>query len=340
MEEMEGFESHGLEIQAAVLHVLDGRRRSIVMSEETLDLQEPSVGSYVKRMISKCRNDMRVKPGSFLEGSPFAQEMERYFRRECSLPEFSAAVLRETVSYLEKEEAASFDVLAADYRMDDIPYVAFVFLELQDTVSHMTDVSEGKLTNTIVSGSPVLPQVNKKPASFACVNMLSKQIGFTDETKWKDGASVLKDRLLHAKAGVSRKEVVESVKEIACEVAEEYHDDETIVLSRMKESIAETVKEGLPLSTDDLAEAVFSEAPEMSAAFIRKARERELPETTELPKASVTQSMRRQRISTDTGIEISFPASYFRKKEFIEFVTRPDGTISIEIKQVGRITNK
>ena len=38
----------GLEIQAAVLHVLDGRHHNISFSERTLDLEEPMTEKYVK----------------------------------------------------------------------------------------------------------------------------------------------------------------------------------------------------------------------------------------------------------------------------------------------------
>ena len=43
---------------------------------------------------------------------------------------------------------------------------------------------------------------------------------------------------------------------------------------------------------------------------------------------------------TDTGIEIVFPTDYYQKTDLIEFQNNADGTISIVIKNVGKITNR
>ena len=46
---------------------------------------------------------------------------------------------------------------------------------------------------------------------------------------------------------------------------------------------------------------------------------------------------RSQKIKTDTGIEITFPAEYAGNDDFIEFINQPDGTISIAVKNIGKI---
>ena len=49
---------------------------------------------------------------------------------------------------------------------------------------------------------------------------------------------------------------------------------------------------------------------------------------------------RNHKIKTDTGIEITFPADLFQNTEYIEFINNPDGTISIELKNIGKIINQ
>ena len=78
----------------------------------------------------------------------------------------------------------------------------------------------------------------------------------------------------------------------------------------------------------------------MKERFLEKAAEKTLPPEVDLPRAAVAASMKKQKIKTDTGIEITFPAEYFRNQEFIEFVNHSDGTITIEIKQISKITNR
>ena len=53
MDEIEEEQPHGLELQSAILHVLDGRRHHISLSEQTLDLEEPLIEKYVKRYVNR-----------------------------------------------------------------------------------------------------------------------------------------------------------------------------------------------------------------------------------------------------------------------------------------------
>ena len=138
----------------------------------------------------------------------------------------------------------------------------------------------------------------------------------------------------------SEKKYLKTVQEIACEVADEYEESPAVVLGKVKNHIAESVKEGMTINTETLVEEVFEEQPKLAEAFRKRVEEVTLPKKIEVPAVSITPSFRKQRIRTDTGIEITFPAEYFQNNEFIEFRNHSDGTITIEIKQIGHITNK
>ena len=43
---------------------------------------------------------------------------------------------------------------------------------------------------------------------------------------------------------------------------------------------------------------------------------------------------------TDTGIEIKIPMEQYNSTDSIEFITNPDGTISVLIKNIGKITSR
>ena len=331
---------HGTELQAAVLHVLDGRKRTITYSEQTLDLEDEMIEKYVMRYIRKCRNDMRTKQGTFRGGSLFEKEMKRYFLREEDLPSFSAAVSAPLARYFEEEESRSFEVLFADFRTDDVPFIAVVLLQEADTMTYVTDTSGGRIRNTISFGHTALPSFTKPVSSFAIVNMLNGEILFADEEKWLEGREVIREILLDADAGLSRRETLTAIREIACETAEECDENPTLILSRVKSYISETAQDGIPLDPAQLASEVFDTSPQMARVFLKKAEEKELPKETELPRASVSASMRKQKITTDTGIEITFPVEYAAGSGFIEFIRKDDGTITIEIRNVGKVTNR
>ena len=48
--------------------------------------------------------------------------------------------------------------------------------------------------------------------------------------------------------------------------------------------------------------------------------------------------MRKHKLSTDTGIEITIPTDYFENTDFVEFFKSDDGSMSITLKNIQNIT--
>jgi hypothetical protein len=49
---------------------------------------------------------------------------------------------------------------------------------------------------------------------------------------------------------------------------------------------------------------------------------------------------KKHRIKTDEGIEISIPYEYYMDKDKLEVIKNSDGTVSILIKNVNRVTSQ
>ena len=56
------------------------------------------------------------------------------------------------------------------------------------------------------------------------------------------------------------------------------------------------------------------------------------------PKSEKTiKKFEKHRITTDSGIEITIPMEEYRNPDKVEFITNPDGTISVLIKNIGKL---
>ena len=59
------------------------------------------------------------------------------------------------------------------------------------------------------------------------------------------------------------------------------------------------------------------------------------------PKIEATiKKFQKQRLTTDTGIEITIPMEEYGDPDKVEFITNDDGTISVLIKNIGRLSTK
>ena len=94
------------------------------------------------------------------------------------------------------------------------------------------------------------------------------------------------------------------------------------------------------ISPTDLCQQIFSDSEEMQDEFLSLVQEEQIPDEIKIEKSFAIKASKSHRIKTDTGIEVIFPAEYFENHEFIEFVNNPNGTISIQLKNIGKIVNK
>ena len=66
----------------------------------------------------------------------------------------------------------------------------------------------------------------------------------------------------------------------------------------------------------------------------------QLPKNIKVNRAQLTNSVKTQKIKTDTGIELIITVDYYRNKDYFEFTTDESGKISIRLKNIGEIINK
>lgn len=79
----------------------------------------------------------------------------------------------------------------------------------------------------------------------------------------------------------------------------------------------------------------------MKEEVIQKLDKYHLTETDVTPQnPNTTKKFGKQNLITDTGIEIRIPMEQYQNKDKVDFITNPDGTISVLIKNVGSIISK
>ena len=204
-------------------------------------------------------------------------------------------------------------------------------------------VHEGGLTeNRVARHDATLPGPAQKVDSYALVDVAGMTVAFNDKKRAVAGSevAVIPDCLLGCTAKASCRDVVETVTRIVEQVAEEYGSNTAVAMSKAKALVAEKVDRNEYLPPWELGEEVFEDEPAMRRRFEESARESDLPERVPMKRSVANRMAKSHRIRTDTGIEITFPSEYSSNPEFIEFVTEADGSISIELKNIGSIENR
>lgn len=330
-------------IKKAVLHILDFNSGMSVFSQNELDCSDDTVSTFLQKHLEKLHRDSARKVGKFNAESGFAAALSQYCGKELEFIDFTtqiANVLYENISISDRLDP--IDLVAVDYANDDANYFALLLITNKSAYTHQVITDENGIHNEIMKHYAILPAPSQKIDSYAIINTDSGEIYFLDKRRQIDGKSVvvLPEILLECSIGLSTKEAVKIVREAANEVAEEYGVNSAVAVSKAKSYIAESCEEADTISTEKLAENIFSQSPIMKDAFEKKIEEKEIPKDIKIERTSAVRASKSQKIKTDTGIEITVPVEYFEDDRYIEFINNPDGTISIALKNIGKLTNR
>lgn len=330
-------------IRKAILHIMDFNSDICVFSQKELDISDYGTGEFIEKHLSRLMEDGGKKKGEFLEYSVLKQTLERYLSGGIDFTEFSTAagnLLYDQVSHADEPE--SMDFMVCQFSDESREYIGLLLLPNKIAYTHQVENGEGGVTNKIIRYFTLLPNTSQKISCYALIDTQTLAVELCDKKRAINGEEVmvLPDKVLQCAYGQSNRDTVRLIKKITGEVAEEYGSNSAVAVSRAKSCIIENADQNVPFTPSDICEEVFRDNEVMKKTFRQKAMEADLPAKMQVENPKVVKSIRSHKIKTDTGIEIKIPTEYLENSRYVEFINNPDGTISIQLKNIGKIVNR
>ncbi len=330
-------------INKAILHILDFNSGVTVFSEQELDIQSNSVVAFLTKHIEKSYNDQNAKSGMFHPHSKFKKQVSDYIGGSLDFTSFSVYVAEAMYTAIAQSDVVdSTDLLICDFNIDTNRVIALLKCNNKIGFIHQVVHENDKIKNDIINHYAIMPGLSQKLDEYAFIDAVSLDIKFVDKKRSVNGtdAYVIADNILECSSRISPKETIELVSAITRTVAENHGKSSVEAVSKAKNYIVENTGVSERLDPIALGKEVFSSSPIMQEEYLKEVENAGIAETVKIDKDFAIKKGKSHKIKTDTGIEITFPVDYFQNNEFIEFVNNPDGTISIQLKNIGSITNK
>ncbi|WP_371374955.1 nucleoid-associated protein [Sporomusa aerivorans] len=330
-------------VNKAILHILDFNSGVTVFSEQELDIESKSVIAFLAKHIEKSYAAANSKTGTFHPESKFKQQVADYLAGNQEFIGFSVYVAELMYTAVAQSDVqVSTDLLICDCSIDDTRAIAILKCNNRVGYIHQVVQENDKLKNDIINHYAILPGPTQKLDEYAFIDAESLDIKFIDKKREVNGQEtyIIADNILECSFLPSQKETIELVNSITRMVAENHGQSTLEAASKTKTYIAENTEVSEYLDPVELGKEVFSSSPIMQEEYVREVKNAGLPETVKIDKTLAMKASKSHKIKTDTGIEITFPADYFQNNDFIEFINNADGTLSIELKNIGSITNK
>lgn len=329
-------------INKAILHILDFNSGANVFSQQELDAQSASVSVFLAKHIEKLVSDPNAQSGAFLPASEFKNRMADYLAGRLDFIGFSlfaAELVYAATALSEVPEPA--DLVICDLTVDDERLLALLKCNNKVGFTHQVITADGAIKNDIINHYAILPGLSQKIDEYALIDMSTLNIRFNDKKRSVDGEGIyiLPERVLSCSSSISPKKAIDMVNSIAKKVSETHGQSSVTAVTRAKNYLVENAEVSEYLDPIDLGRKIFPSSPLMQDEYIKEVKNACIPDTVKVDLALAMKKGKNHKIKTDTGIEIAFPADYFKNTDYIEIVNNPDGTLSIQLKNIGKIIN-
>lgn len=330
-------------INKAILHIFDFASDVFVLSQKELDTTSSVPKGYIEKTLARIASEYGSNSGVFSIESKYLAFLKAYISNQMDftkLSEHTANTLFEKISQSDKSNSS--DLLFIDYEEGNNRYIAILLLCNKEAYTHYVCQDKDVVYNELIKHKAILPSPSQKIDSFAIVCLDNMEIRFLDKRRYISGKDcfVFSDMLLECSSSISGKETMTLVTKVATKIAEEHGLNPTTVLSRAKVYVKENSEISENISPENIGQEIFLDSQELQQEFQREIAQLNLPKEVKIDKTVAARTGKNHKIKTDTGIEITFPAEYFENHNFMEFINNPDGTISIQLKNIGKIINK
>lgn len=332
-----------IRIKHIIVHILDSTIGMPVLSDTEL-LYGSEVAEFVREHIGRiCAGD-DAKECRFYE-----QESEIYKLLTAYDDENFVETSQEIAGLLYELMAANIDIPSADlmavrFREGEEEYLALLKLNFKSLYTHRTmPLAEGEgNSNELIRHKSILPSESQRLTEAAVIRLSDLSLQVVEKKYEVNGEKTdyFSFLFLKCSAHLSHKAKLSIVGRAVESVQKDGFDESERFERQMyaKSIIQEEIEENGGFTVEEIGERIFEDEPELRTAFQDKMEKYNLVKERIEPQSDNTvRKYQSQHLFTDTGIEIKIPMEQYKNPRCVEFITNPDGTVSVLIKNIEHL---
>lgn len=332
-----------IQINNLILHILDNNMDIPVLSEEEHPLTD-DILEFINKHIMKVFNDGSLRPAKFDKETRIKEICENLAGSTGDFIDYTKELSTKLFNIIKSNpDIPSADIMFSIFLYENTRYLGIFKMNYRTSYIHYVDQVDNKNINSIVKQKTSLPNEKQKIDECILINLSTMDIKLIEKQYEINGEKCyyLSKLFLESVSKMSEKEKVKILNKTTKKFVEEHLSGDYEKVGEVKKSVAASLEYDEEVDIENIANNIFKNNVEMKKEFV-DSMEREGLEDKKIKIGEKThkRNFRKQKIVTDTGIEINVPVEFFNDEERIEFVNNVDGTISIVLKKIGDLKNK
>ena len=335
-----------IRIRNVIVHIMDPTIGMPVLSDTELEYGS-EIAEFLKEHIVKISSGDDAKECRF-----YKEESEIYQMLNAYSDEDFVTVSKNIAGLLYEIMSSNIDIPPADLlvvrlREGEEEYLALLKMNYKAFYTHRTMASEDGESNCneIIRHKSILPSESQRLTEAAIIRLSDLALQVIERKYEVNGekTNYFSFLFLKCSAHMSHKSKLAIVSRAVESVQKEGFDETERFEKQMraKSIIQEEIEEKGGFVVEELAEKIFEQEPELKVAFQDKMEKYDMVKEEIQPRSDNTvRKYQSQHLYTDTGIEIKIPMEQYKNPQSVEFITNPDGTISVLIKNIEHLEAK
>ncbi|NTW71143.1 MAG: nucleoid-associated protein [Eubacteriaceae bacterium] len=331
-----------IRINRAILQIIDNSGGLSIVSDKAMVLTS-EIDEYISKHLQKCFSDIDVKNTKFKDdhNNEFLS-IVKSFKQDDSFLITSKKIAGLYMDIINQGTTVpSGDLIIVDFMCDNEMYLGLLKLNYKNSFIHFVESNDG-IRNTIVNQICALPLETQKLDEFALIKLSDDSIKVKEKKYEVNGVKeyYLTKFILNTDSAFSDKTVVDIVEKAGKRVIQTEYDNDVSKLNTFKKVVSDGYAMTNEINLEKIADATFDDEngrnifkQEIAKAGIYEGKIKISPNAEK-------RIMKKHKLVTDSGIEISIPTSFLADDSIVEFVNNINGTISIVIKDIEILSNK
>lgn len=323
-----------IQIEKAVLHVLDKNSSMPIFSEELLDLTDDAIYNFISMNLKKMCDDNSTKTGKLSETNELFESIEQIDEKFVEISREIADKLYRIM--MQQDSIPSADLLVAIATIDGKRMLGIVKLNYKEGFTHFVDYTNTATSNKIIKHKVIFATEGQKTDEGVMIDLVNHKVMITEKEYLIDGDKInyFSEIFLKCKVEISKNEAVKIVNKVAKEINKKYFDSDFTKDVAVKETIHDEIQETSKINICTIAKKAFGDNKEIQEEYIEEVKKAGVKEEITFAGEEPEKKFSKHKIKTDNGIELSIPTDIYKDKNAVEFINNPDGTISILITNV------
>lgn len=334
--------AYDINAKETIVHILDSSTGTPALSNETLQYGS-DFADFLKEHICRVFTSDEAKKCQFVK-----EESEVYnilTNHSNDFVELSKKIAEKMYEILYANiDIPAADLIVAKFEVEGVTYLALLKMNYKESYTHQ--IKHDSYVNDIVKHRAMLPGKSQKLTEAVIISLDDYSIKLIEKKYDINGekTNYLSEMFLQCTTKLSQKtklsiidKAVESVQKEFFNESEQFEE-----MMKAKSVIYNELEEHGQVDITELSSQVFGNKAGLREKFIEKIEKYNVSEKDHVKPINETtkKKYQKQKLVTDIGVEIKIPMELYNSTDSIEFVNNPDGTISILIKNIGKITSK